>query len=186
MTDGFCFFCCFAFGRRVPGACPPREGDFLIPAYATVPLTVPLLCSGCGGGFEAKGADQVERRVAQVHLVQRGPQVDDITLLATARVEAVEHVLVQVDAEGATATVPPVNRTRATPLRTAATQPTGQAQVLEHPSQRQLLLQVPEVEERAVANRLFRCYTGRTGCGDHFRRRSRSRLVARSLVLDRL
>src|SRR5262249_53050836 len=61
-------------------------------------LTVPLLC--CGRGFEVEGCHQVEGRLAQAEVFDGGPQVDDIALPATRRMEALKDVLVQVDAEG--------------------------------------------------------------------------------------
>ena len=68
-------------------------------------------------------------------------------------VEAVEDVLVEVHAEGAAAGVAAVHRTGAAPLRTAAAQPRRQAQVIEHPRQRQLPLEVGEVDGSALADR---------------------------------
>jgi hypothetical protein len=62
-------------------------------------LTVPLLCSAAGSRFQPERSHQVQGRVAQGQTVDRGPQVDDITLLAALLVEALEDLLVQVDAE---------------------------------------------------------------------------------------
>lgn len=66
-------------------------------------LTVPLLCWLARRGFEVERAHQVERRLTQVQVMQRGPQVDHVSLLLTTRLEAVEDVGVEVDAEGAAA-----------------------------------------------------------------------------------
>jgi hypothetical protein len=56
-------------------------------------LTVPLLCSLCGRGFEPEGANQVDGGGSQVQVVQRRPQIDHISLLAAPRVEAAEDVI---------------------------------------------------------------------------------------------
>src|SRR5947209_6486633 len=85
-------------------------------------LTVPLLCSAGRSGFEAEGLHQIEGGRAQAQVVQLRPQIDDVPLLAAPRVEAVEHVVVQVDAEGATAAVTTMNRAGTAALRAAATQ----------------------------------------------------------------
>ena len=60
-------------------------------------LTVPLLCSGCR--FEVEGLHQVQRRVAQTLVMNGGPQVDHVPVFPAAGVKAVEHLLVEVDAE---------------------------------------------------------------------------------------
>lgn len=64
-----------------------------------------------------------------------------------------EDVLVQVHAEHAAARVAAVRRTRTTPLRTRAAQPRRYAQLVEHARQRQLPLEVCEVERGARAGR---------------------------------
>src|SRR5439155_9101174 len=130
-------------------------------------LTVPLLCSAGGGGLQAEGLHQVKGGRAQLQVVQRRPQVDDVPLLAAARVEAAEHVVVQVDAEGAAAAVAAMDRAGAAALRAAATQARRQPQVLQHPAHRQLGLEVAEVEEGCLADRCVGRYRGGTGCGDH-------------------
>jgi hypothetical protein len=79
---------------------------------------VPLLCSGCG--FKVERADQVEGGFAERHAFDAGPQVDHVSLLAAARIEAMEDVLVQVHTERATAAITAVDRTRAAALRAAA------------------------------------------------------------------
>ena len=68
-------------------------------------------------------------------------------------VEALEDVVLQVDAEGAAAAVAAMDRTGAAPLRAAAAQPRRQAELIEHPRQRQLLLEVGEVDGGALADR---------------------------------
>src|SRR5207248_11268141 len=62
-------------------------------------LTVPLLCALCRPWFESEGANQVEGSSAQVEMMQRRPQVDHVSLLATARVEAGEDIVLQIDTE---------------------------------------------------------------------------------------
>ena len=90
---------------------------------------------------------------AQVQVVQRRPQVDHVALLAAPRVEALEDVVVEVHAEGAAAAVAAMDRTGAAPLRAAAAQPRRQAQMIQHARQRQLPLEVGEVDEGALADR---------------------------------
>lgn len=72
-------------------------------------LTVPLLWSGAR--FQVESVDKVQGRVAQRHLVQRRPPVDDVALLATAGVVAVEDVIAEVNAEGSPAAVAAMDRT---------------------------------------------------------------------------
>src|SRR5262245_7073780 len=86
-------------------------------------LTVPLLCWPRRRRLQVEGADQVQRRSAQVQVVQGRPQVDHVTLLTAPRLEATEHVVRKVDAEGPAAAIAPVDRAGAPPLRTAAAQP---------------------------------------------------------------
>ena len=69
-----------------------------------------------------------------------GPQVNHVALLAALRVEALKHVVVEVDAEGAAAAIAAMDRTGAAPLRTAAPQARRQTQMIEDPRQRQLLV----------------------------------------------
>src|SRR5215471_3854363 len=68
-------------------------------------LTVPLLCSAGGGRFQVERLHQIQRRLAQAQVMQLGPEVNDIALLGTCLVEAVEDVVTQVDAERAAAGV---------------------------------------------------------------------------------
>src|SRR5262245_51784228 len=147
------------------------------------PLTVPLLCSLSGRCFQPKGANQVYGCCAQVEAVQRRPQVDHVALLATPRVEAGEHVVLEVDAEGATATITAVNRAGTAALRTAAAQSLRQPQVRQQTLHRQLCLDVGEVDGRPLADRPRLCYLVGTGRADHFFRRHTARLVARGLLL---
>src|SRR5262249_34652548 len=90
------------------------------------PLTVPLLCSLCGCGFEVEGTDQVECGGAERHTTNTCPQINHVTFLGTSGVEAVEDVLFQVHAEGTAAAVAAVDRAGAAALRTAAAQPQAQ------------------------------------------------------------
>jgi hypothetical protein len=39
-------------------------------------LTVPIICSGVGNGFQAEGSHQVQRRLTRRHAVERGPHVE--------------------------------------------------------------------------------------------------------------
>src|SRR5713226_3298313 len=70
-------------------------------SYRQLFLTVPLLCSLGGSGFEVERPYQVQSCMTQVQVMQRRPQVDHVPLLLAARVEALEHVLVEVHAKGA-------------------------------------------------------------------------------------
>jgi hypothetical protein len=107
-------------------------------------LTVPLLCSW--GGFEVEGLHQVNGSLAQGHLVQGGPQVDDVAFLGAGRALALEDVVGQLDAEGSAAAVGAVDRTGAAPLRAVAAQACGQAEMFEQASDGELLLDVDEVD----------------------------------------
>ena len=95
---------------------------------------MPLLCSG--RRFKVERAHQVESGRAQVETVERGPQIDHVSFLLTARVETVEHVRAQVHAEGAATSVGAVDGTGATLLHAGATQLGGEAEVFEHARQR--------------------------------------------------
>jgi hypothetical protein len=66
-----------AQGERLPS----RGG--LNPQRSPPCLTVPLLCSVPRGRFQVERLHQVQRRLAQPQVVQRRPQVDDVTLLTT-------------------------------------------------------------------------------------------------------
>src|SRR5262245_57889916 len=99
MTNGFCFELTIAARTASAG----RSADIHGRMKSTVPLTVPLLCSG--GGFEGEGLHEVECGVAQRQAAHGGPQVDDVALGGAAGVEALEDVIAEVDAEGAAAAV---------------------------------------------------------------------------------
>src|SRR5262249_21347062 len=131
-------------------------------------LTVPLLCWRHRGRFESEGSHQVERRSAQVQVVQRCPQVDHVSLLAALRVEATEHVVLEVHTEGPPTSIRSVDRTGTAPLQPTAAQPLCQPQMPQQPLHRQLLLDVGEVNEASLAKRLLACYLVGTGRGDHF------------------
>src|SRR6516165_11793655 len=89
------------------GASASRKTTYTEPC-----LTVPLLC--WRGGLELEGCDQIHGGLTQAQAVQRGPQVDDVALVAARLVEALEDVVAEVDAEGASAGVAAVDRTGAT------------------------------------------------------------------------
>src|SRR5215469_3515493 len=108
-------------------------------------LTVPLLCCRVGDGFEAERLHQVEGSGAQGQTVDASPQVDRVALAAALRGEALDDVLGEMHAEGAAAGIAAVDRTRAAALRALAAQPRRQAEVVEHPRDRQLPLDVREV-----------------------------------------
>ena len=120
-------------------------------------LTVPLLWSLRRRRFDAKRADQIQGGVTQTQAVQRGPKIDHVPLLLTARLEAMEDVVTHVDAARAASSVGAMDRTCATLLRPRSLQTSGDAQVLEDTRHRQLLLDVREVEERVLAQRRFVC-----------------------------
>src|SRR5262249_20871013 len=133
-------------------------------SYLQRRLTVPLLCSPGCRRLEVEGLHQVERGLAQVQVVQGGPQVDDVALLLAARIEAVEDVLVEVDAEGAAAAVAAVGRARAAPLGTGALE--AQAELIDYPGDWQLAFEMGKVDRAAGAGQPL-CGTGNgTGRGD--------------------
>src|SRR5215471_11075592 len=89
-------------------------------AYVERALTVPLPCSWCGCGFEVEGTDEVEGGFAERHALDTGPQINHVTFFGASSIEAVEDVLVQVDAEGSAAAIAAVDRAGAAALRTVA------------------------------------------------------------------
>ena len=95
---------------------------------------------------------EVDGCLTQRDSLDGGPQVDDVALLGTARQEALEDVLVEVDAEGlaplAAVGVLAVQRTWALALTAAATQSVQKLQMFEHAPQRQLGFDMVEVEPR--------------------------------------
>src|SRR6202042_3059310 len=90
---------------------------------------------------------------------------------------------VKVDTERAAAAIGAMDRTGTATLRSTAAQARRQPQVLQHLSDRQLLLHMSEVDEGPLPDGIFGWYSGGTDCGDHFPRRLCLGLVARSLVL---
>src|SRR5260370_51395 len=120
--------------------------------FQPCPLTVPLLCSARGSRFKVERANQIDSGPAQVLVVQRRPQVDHVAVLAASPVEARPDVLLEVHAERAAAAVALVDRTGAAPLRSAAAHPLRQPQMRQHPFQRQLPLDVGEVDVRPLAD----------------------------------
>src|ERR1035438_4690135 len=92
-------------------------------------LTVPLLCCLRWRGFECKRAHEVQRRLTQVLVMQRGPQIDHVSLLLTARAEALEDVVIEVHAEGSATAVRAMDWAGATLLRAGAVQLPRQVEV---------------------------------------------------------
>ncbi len=97
----------------------------------TVPLTVPLLCSG--GGFEGKGLHEVDSGLARGQSLEDSPEVNDISLDSTFGIETLEDVFLEMDAEGASFAwvVFGVKRAGPTALAAAAAELGEQAQVFE-------------------------------------------------------
>ena len=62
--------------------------------------------------------------------MQRSPQVDHVTALPALRVEALPDMGVQVDAEGASPSIGPMNRTGTAALRSRTAQARRQAQAV--------------------------------------------------------
>src|SRR6516225_11812051 len=166
--------------QRAAGMVRRRAGSRL--RHAQPFLTVPLLGSAAGSRLQPEGADQVQRRLPQRVAVGRGPQVNDIALPAALSVEALEDVLLQVDAEAPPAGVAPMQRAGAAPLRPATAQPVRQAELVERPGDRELPLAMGEVDGGRLAERHRAGYAVGTGRGDHWPRRLRVRPVARGLV----
>ena len=54
--------------------------------------TVPLLCFAAWCGFKVKRLHHVHGGLAQAYVVQGGPQVDDVPLLAAGGVETLEGI----------------------------------------------------------------------------------------------
>src|SRR5262245_34804755 len=96
MTDGSTVGCLFVGAQRSP----PRFYASCTVGFSTVSLPFLFSVAGLRGGLQVEGADQIQRRFAQAHPAYRGPQVDHVALLAAACLEAREHVLLQVHAEG--------------------------------------------------------------------------------------
>src|ERR1019366_5919602 len=108
-------------------------------------LTVPLLCWLRWRRFESKRTHEVQRRLAQILVMQRGPQIDHVSLLLTARAEALEDVVIEVHAEGAATTVRAMDWAGAALLRACAVQLPRQVEVFQHAHDRQLHLDVIEI-----------------------------------------
>src|SRR5262245_52740638 len=98
--------------------------------------TVPLLCSGRAMRFQVEGTDQVEGCLAQVQVVERCPQVDDIAFRLAGRLKALIHVVGQMHAEGPPSAVAAMDRTRPAPLGAATAEVGQQTQVVEDAPQR--------------------------------------------------
>src|SRR5262245_11970918 len=115
-------------GRTVPSsilsAYPQRHGHHTVwrSTLSTVPFTVPLLCSSARARLQVKRPHQVQRRLSQGQATHRRPQVEDVPLLPTLRLEALEHVLHQIHAERLPSSVAAMNRTGAATLQTTAAQ----------------------------------------------------------------
>src|SRR5437868_8986495 len=90
-----CLQCGHAKSPTPPGGVVSSNG-----AFNRARLTLPLLCSPGWRRLQVEGPNQVERCRTHLEVVQRRPQVDHAPLLAAARVETVEHVVLEVDAEG--------------------------------------------------------------------------------------
>jgi hypothetical protein len=108
--------------------------------------TVPLLY--CRWEFEVKDVDEVEGGVAQLHTLEPRPEIDDVALDAAGRIETVKDVLVELDGESAALglAVLVVHGTGAAALPATAFQVRRQAQVFEHPFERELALDVSEID----------------------------------------
>ena len=83
--------------------------------------------------------------------MQRGPQIDHVSLLLATDAEALEDVFVEVHAEGAATTVGAVDGAGAALLRAGAVQLRGQLEVFQHARERQLRLDVSEIDEGVLA-----------------------------------
>src|SRR5262249_46931547 len=108
-------------------ACAAREADVtgergFSAAWWQPRLTLPLLCAVDGRWFQVGGGHQGQGGGARGHAVERGRQAAHVALLLALLVETVEEVGVEVDAEGAAATIAPVQRTGAPALRPVAGQ----------------------------------------------------------------
>src|ERR1700738_3943446 len=135
--------------QRAPRA-PGRHTDF---QHRQPFVTLPLLCSVLWSRLQVEGFHQVDGGCTQGHLVQGRPQVDHVALLAALRVKTLEHVVFEVHAEGSAATVGAMNGTRAAAMRAGAAQARRQTQMIEHARDRQLPLEVREVNEDTLAPR---------------------------------
>src|SRR5260370_32917473 len=107
-----------AIAARTRPTDPRGVGSWYV--HANRSLTVPLLCSLRWCGFQVEGAYQIEGGITQGQALDTGPQVDDVAFLGARRVEALKDAVVEMHAEGAAASVAPVERASATALATAA------------------------------------------------------------------
>ena len=82
-----------------------------------------------------------------------GPEVDHVAFLASGSVETVEDVFLEVDAEGLSAAVAAVERAGPFTLRAAATETMEKPELVEDLGHPELLFQVSEVDEEALAKR---------------------------------
>src|SRR5271166_1351846 len=108
-------------------------------------LTVPLPCSLRRRGFECKRVYEVQRRLTQILVMQRGPQIDHVALLLAPGAEALEDVVIEVHAEGAAMTVRAMDGAGAAFLHAGALQFPRQVEVLQDARDRQLRLDVSEI-----------------------------------------
>src|SRR5262249_45656456 len=92
--------------------------------------TLPLLCSW--SRFEVEGVHQVECCLAQILVVECGPQVDHVALLLTGGVEAMEHVGRVIHAERAATSVGAMDRACTALLRPRAAQARRQTEMVKH------------------------------------------------------
>ena len=78
-----------------------------------------------------EGPNEVQGGFAQVEALDCGPEVDDVALDAAARLEAVEDVLVELDAERLACAVRGVDGTGALALAARAAQRVPEVQVFQ-------------------------------------------------------
>ena len=95
---------------------------------------------------------EVERPLdPEILAMQRGPQIDHVSLLLATDAEALEDVFVEVHAEGAATTVRAMDWAGAALLRAGAVQLPRQVEVFQHARDRQLGLDVREIDEGVLA-----------------------------------
>jgi hypothetical protein len=97
-----------------------------------------------------EGSHQIDCGLSQTQMVQCGPRVDYVALRTARLIEALEHILIEIDTEGAATSVGAVDRTGTSPLWAGAA--LRDAEMLQYPCDRQLPLQVLEVNESAVVD----------------------------------
>ena len=107
---------------------------------------MPLLCCGCG--FEVEECHQFEGGSALFQAFECGPEVNNVPFDGALRIEALEEIFFQVDAEGASLALA-VHGTRPAPLAASTAELVEQVEVFEDTLDGQLALEVREVEPRA-------------------------------------